>query len=515
MLKDRDNNIYFGLQNGKVAKWICNQNRFVEYNHGAPIAAKTSNITNLFLDEQERIWASTVYGIYLLDTSRMVFIDSFFTSPKRVFNSNGLVAAPFGEKSILLSNSDGGGGYFNGQSKTFEEWNLRNDIQSVKIAAIKKDHHGNIWFTGGRTIYHFHPGRERDIKVHSLPEGLINSSFRLSPIVEINDSQWAAFTDTEVIIFSPDELIKNDGRPKMATITGLRVFGQPIPVDSFLINNAPVFLKPKQNFITIEFSPLQYFETDKIKYTYKLTGVDENWVLADDSFSASYTNLEPGEYTFSIKPAGIDSENLIRTFKFTITPPFWHTWWFYSVCILTVSSITVWLIRRRIKTIRKEANLKQQILETEMAALRAQMNPHFIFNCLSAIDNLIQNNEKDKATTYLARFAKLIRNILDSSNTTIVPFYKDFETLKLFIELEKLRNGNNFNYELNAGNDLLNGSYSVPPLTIQHFIENAIRHGLRNKESGARFLQVKASLKEDHIIYTITDNGVGRKEQKN
>jgi len=146
-----------------------------------------------------------------------------------------------------------------------------------------------------------------------------------------------------------------------------------------------------------------------------------------------------------------------------------------------------------------------------MQALRAQMNPHFIFNCLSAIDNLMQTNQPDKATSYLARFANLIRNVLESSKNNLVPFQKDFDTLKLYLEMEQFRCNNKFAYSLQADRELLDGDYKVPPLIIQPFVENAIHHGLLNKKDTNRQLKVTVHLKDDHIVYSVIDNGVGRK----
>lgn len=172
------------------------------------------------------------------------------------------------------------------------------------------------------------------------------------------------------------------------------------------------------------------------------------------------------------------------------------------------------ILKRRNEKLRNEQEqsaLKRKALELEMQALRAQMNPHFIFNCLSAIDSLIQTNQSDKATTCLSRFAKLIRGVLDCSKNNLVPFEKDFETLKLYLEMEQFRCNDKFSYDLQADDELLNGDYKVPPLIIQPFIENAIHHGLLNKQYGKRQVNVKVQLNDNHIIYAITDNGIGRK----
>lgn len=179
--------------------------------------------------------------------------------------------------------------------------------------------------------------------------------------------------------------------------------------------------------------------------------------------------------------------------------------------VVVVRNIALKRKNEKLRYTHEQSALKRKALELEMQALRAQMNPHFIFNCLSAIDNLIQTNQPDKATTCLSRFAKLIRGVLDSSKTNLVPFQRDFETLQLYLEMEQFRCNNKFSYELQADSELLQSDYKVPPLIIQPFIENAIHHGLLNKQNGHRALKVNAQLKDEHIIYSITDNGVGRK----
>ena len=124
----------------------------------------------------------------------------------------------------------------------------------------------------------------------------------------------------------------------------------------------------------------------------------------------------------------------------------------------------------------------------------------------------MQTRQPDKATAYLARFAKLIRSILDSSKNNIVPFQKDFEALRLYLEMEQFRCNNKFSYQLDADPELLEGDYKVPPLIIQPFVENAIHHGLLNKQDKNRQLSVYARLEKEHIIYSVTDNGIGRKK---
>ena len=173
------------------------------------------------------------------------------------------------------------------------------------------------------------------------------------------------------------------------------------------------------------------------------------------------------------------------------------------------------LLRRRNEQLlnkHEQSVLKRKAMELEMQALRAQMNPHFIFNCLSAIDNLIQTKQSDKATSYLARFAKLIRSVLDSSKKNLVPFQMDLETIQLYLEMEKFRCNDKFLYEINVEPVLLHGDFKVPPLIVQPFLENAIHHGLLNKKENDKHLQLKIKLCDEFIVYSIIDNGIGREK---
>ncbi|MGG9962860.1 two-component regulator propeller domain-containing protein [Ferruginibacter sp. SUN106] len=193
---------------------------------------------------------------------------------------------------------------------------------------------------------------------------------------------------------------------------------------------------------------------------------------------------------------------------------------FFTQQHLQVLNTIATLMGNKIRSIEAEQSLQQsniemysmneQLLKAKLEALRSQMNPHFIFNSLNAIDNLIQTNQKDKATTYLARFAKLIRNVLDSSKKDVVAFQKDYETLELYLQMEQFRCSDKFSYELVAEEELLHSDYKVPPLIAQPFVENAIHHGLLNKQNGGRRLTITATLETDYIKYTVEDNGVGR-----
>ena len=193
---------------------------------------------------------------------------------------------------------------------------------------------------------------------------------------------------------------------------------------------------------------------------------------------------------------------------------------FFTTQHLQIMSTIATLMADKIKTIEAEASLQQQhnqmhvmneqLSNAKLEALRSQMNPHFIFNCISSIDNFILDNDAANASAYLNKFAKLIRNILDNSRNNVVSFWKDWETLSYYIDLEKLRSNNSFSCNITAYPELLNGHYKIPPLIIQPYVENAILHGLKPLQNRQGLLEINASLHNGILRYTIKDNGVGR-----
>jgi hypothetical protein len=292
-------------------------------------------------------------------------------------------------------------------------------------------------------------------------------------------------------------------------ITGFKVRNQDVYIDSFLSRKEAVTLSYDQNFFSIAFSDLRYNDLRDITYFHRLTGVDRDWVRSAGP-QADYTDIKPGEYTFEVMADRGNGFSPVTSFPIAITPPWWATLLFRALILICAGLFTFFIIRKRIQVIRKEAELKHRIAETEMMALRAQMNPHFIFNCLNSIDAMIQGNDKYKATTYLNKFAKLIRNILDSSTHNKIALSRDIETLRLYVDLELFRHENKFNATIEADETLLQSEYKVPPLIIQPFVENAILHGLRNRPGKDGKLKVVVSRKEDYLHFCIEDNGIGR-----
>jgi hypothetical protein len=191
--------------------------------------------------------------------------------------------------------------------------------------------------------------------------------------------------------------------------------------------------------------------------------------------------------------------------------------WILIACLLIVAlsgfiiykNLTLKRKNEKLESRHKQAELQQHVTEVEMQALRAQMNPHFIFNCLSSINRFILKNETEAASNYLTKFSRLIRMVLNNSKKPFISLEDELEMLCLYLDMEKLRFKDSFDYSITFTNSIDDGNVFVPPLLLQPFAENAIWHGLMHKE-GHGHLEVELSIDKKVLICAITDNGVGR-----
>ncbi len=294
-----------------------------------------------------------------------------------------------------------------------------------------------------------------------------------------------------------------------------------------LINNKPVvsdtlpqYLKKLQldythNTISIGFSSIETQFPDRLEYAYKLEKGDKEWSYTNNiNRRINYANLAPGKYIFKVKARewGLDWSPETDLF-ITITPPLWRRWWFITLIILSSAALLFGFAQWRINSIRRQEVLRakheKDLLELEAKALNAQMNPHFIFNCMNSIKSLIQKNEQAQAITYLTTFSKLIRTIFNNSDEREITLFDELETCKLYTQLESMRLNNKFTYDFKVDGTIDIKSVRIPALIIQPFIENAIWHGIMPKETGG-ILIVAVDKISDNIQCTIDDNGIGR-----
>lgn len=280
------------------------------------------------------------------------------------------------------------------------------------------------------------------------------------------------------------------------------------------LSDNKIKIKPGNDYFTIEYGCLDFSNQDYHQFAYRLIGSDKDWHYINIQRFARITNISPGKYTFQVKVANVEglwSEPI--SVNIEVQALFYQTAWFRVIVVLFLALLifSIYLIRiNQIRnTERVKADFNRQVTESKMAALRAQMNPHFIFNSLNSINRYIIKNDLKTSSLYLTRFARLIRIILDSSASSSIPLDRELEALKLYIELEQLRFDNKFEYQIVLDDSVHAEFIKVPPLIFQPYVENAIWHGLLPKNDDCR-LNIRMSLTDDMLIAEIVDNGIGR-----
>lgn len=305
-----------------------------------------------------------------------------------------------------------------------------------------------------------------------------------------------------------DSLVPDSLAP-LLFISSIKIGG----VDTLIESNWQ--LPYNQNNIQIEFIGRSKNPSELLQYRYKMPGIDNNWIYTSYNL-IQYTNLLPGTYQLQIEAmnhSGIWSENaLILTFD--IAPPFWKTWWFtlsaIFLVLLLVAAIS-WTSYRNIQAkIADRNDINRRIANIEMQALRAQMNPHFMFNTLSSIQHYITLNDTDKALRFLSKFAKLMRMIMDNSRKTLVPVKDEFTALQLYLELEKSRFKEKFEYKISIAENVDQHMDELPSMLIQPYVENAILHGINQLDGKVGLIEIRLEKGEHNFECTIEDNGIGR-----
>lgn len=278
-----------------------------------------------------------------------------------------------------------------------------------------------------------------------------------------------------------------------------------------------------QNDIAIRYSVLDFGSSNENTVFYKLN--NEDWKkVSNETRLIEFASLKPGKYAIEFK---INNKISATKIQFIITTPFWLTSWFMLICFLMAMLVGFiyyrWqlnILRNKNKLLEDKNNLLQEKIQLEsnlnksvLKTIKAQMNPHFFYNALNTIQAYIFTNEKNLANAYLAKFSKLTRVILEQSERETISLADEIESLTLYLELEKMRFKNDFEYKIEIRTETHKDSIDLPPMIIQPYVENAVKHGLLHKEND-RNLELIFEEKKQHLIITIDDNGIGRKRSQ-
>ncbi len=403
---------------------------------------------------------------------------------------------------------------FNLVTKKFELLNSKNGLANDALVSNEVDDYGNVWVAHNAGISRFDTS-SRTFTNFTENNGLTFELFG-DNMRKMADGTICIGDRDRIIYFNPAQFKTNVNIPQVH-INSVQVLNEPFPItiDS-VTRKKSLTLDYKQDLITVDFSVLNFSHPKENRFYYRLDQ-DSSWHQVNEGM-VNLVRLSPGKYVLHVTGSN-DSGILNPTgdaLYLRILPPFYQTWWFIAFIVAGVLLILYFIQRFRINNITNEEHLKtefnKQLAQAETKALRAQMNPHFIFNSLNSINSFVMDQKHEIASDYLIKFSKLIRLILDNSRSEMISIEKELETLKLYVLLETARFDNRFRCVYHIAEDVNINSIMIPPMLLQPFVENAIWHGLMQKEgNGTITVEIKKQ-DEEFLNISISDDGIGREK---
>ena len=398
-----------------------------------------------------------------------------------------------------------------------------------EIELAVKDKTGKIWLsTLNHYLYRYDPVKHK-IDSFDYSDNLQGNEYNLNGFYQSPGGMLFLGGANGINYFYPDKM----GRGK----DSLRVSITKITVNQddtgYYHRNGAIKLKHFQNSIELTYISPNYSNAEQLQYRYRMQGLDTGWRNNGNNNSIRFTSLSPGKYVFHVAASinGTDWFECKEQLSFIITPPYWKTIWFRLLVAGSVLLLIAFLYRRRMNYIKQQQAVKIEKLKVKQAgaekelelsilnhdlaaskltALRTQMNPHFIFNALNSVQQYILQGNVVEANKYLSKFSKLQREILHYSSQNFISLEKEIELLDSYLQLEQLRFGESFTYNIQITDEIDPAEIKIPPMMLQPFVENAIWHGLMPKP-GERNLKIRFELFTDDILLaTIKDNGIGR-----
>lgn len=410
------------------------------------------------------------------------------------------------------------------------------DKDSISIYGIdiKKGSNDNIWI--GTTQNGVYLINKSDVKKHySIINGLSGNTCRRifidnnsvyvlteNGLDKINATNDSVFSITKA--YGINNLTFYDfyvSNTKIYLLSNEGVLSIPKNYENAFINPSLFFtktlydgnidIKPNEkisynnNSLQFNFQLLSYIRSKNTILKYRLIGLDSNWnQIAPQINFLKFNNLPHGDYNLQLL-----AENKIKVeFPFSISKPFWLTWWFIFIEIifgLLLIYLTIQITQFRL---RKKQIFKEKLILSQLTALRSQMNPHFLYNVLNSLQGLIYSKKINEAGTYVSKFSDHLRYTLNMSDKQQVTIKEEIESLNIYLELEKLRFGDDFIYQLIKNSDV-NDYSKIPALIVQPFVENAVKYGLLNKKGDKKLFLLFENI-NNNIKVTIQDNGIGR-----
>ncbi len=477
------------------------------------------NLLHVAGDKNDRIWIGSNNGLYCFENERIKHF------PDSVFDSHTVVQHIFVDDTFMYVGTKGQGIYCYSIAGTtprlLKSLTTADGLPSNFITLIQRDHKGQLWVASKRglsKVVNFF-GKKSFVRNYSSDDGIPNTFWdKASVSISPKGILWIG-TASGPMRIEPEREFTSDFLPQIYLLDVRASQGQYRFSPKRLIPPSYEGEIPfRNNDFTFYFTSLQLSNAENMEFWYKLEGRGDEWIQAPNNGLLTLNNLLPGQYTLWLKAFDPNRQLFSDaiSYSFAIQRPFWMSGWFYFLLFLAAIALIYALFRWRVNINYRKNHEKllinRQLSESRYLAFQARMNPHFIFNSLNSIQFFITQNDKKSSLTYLSKFARLLRQILDNSKALKIPLKEEIDILNSYVEMESMRFDNHFRYEFDIDPNLDQNNLEIPGMILQPFVENAIVHGLLHKNSGEGKLLISMKQDGNYVDCIVEDNGVGREK---
>ncbi len=463
----------------------------------------TIRTDNLFEDSKNKIWLSGVKGVYTYQNKKLNYLGD--TEPLFSIRASDIKETIDG--SIWVATR--GGGVIVKKGNKIKQFTEKQGLAGNMCRSLFVDSN-SIWVGTNKGLSRITINGTDNYSIENFyaKNGLLTNE--VNTILKFNKKLWLAHNEG-ISVFDVNSIKSNKNPPPIYIL-------QTFVNDSLCNVKDLEELEHDRNRLTINYIGISYKDAGHVEYRYKMLGIDSNWVYTNYT-TVSYHTIPPGTYRFIVSAKNNDGywSTLPATIVIKILQPWWKNWIFISFVVIVIGLLVGFLFKHRLSTIKQKERLKAiqqtKLSNAELKALRAQMNPHFVFNAINSVQYFITNNDPVSSQKYLSKFAKLIRYVVDNSKPLAIPLSKELEALNLYLDLEWLRFENKFEYSIDVNKNVDVEGVQIPSMLIQPYVENAIWHGLMHKNSKGK-IKIEISRYENVLFCVIEDNGIGRKRSQ-
>lgn len=457
-----------------------------------------------YQETENMLWAGYVDGLmYYQNKKPIKFIDPV---TKQALIATGFDEAPDGTLFVATVEQ---GVYAIKNKIITARYNITNGLLSNRIKRIRFANN-TLWIICGGAVQALTPTSGK-IKTINATDGLISSE--IFDVEILHDTIYIASAGG--LQFFPASIeTKNEVYP-------VSIIGSIEADDVNFSGTQKINLDYNTKNITLTLQGIALKSDGNFTYQYRLLPSEKNWITVSANENiVRFSSLSSGSYIFQSRV--INEDGVISKDKseiaFTIKKPWWFQWWFLAMAFVTVTLFLYWLFKTRLKVNQQKlkqelekSKVQEELRQSQLVSLKAQMNPHFMFNALNSIQEFILTNEKRQANMYMGKFADLMRMTLDMSNKKEIGLDDEIKVLELYLQLEALRFEEHFTYAIEVKDGVHTADIKLPSMLIQPYVENAVKHGLLHQQGEKKLSVVFNTDKEGILNCTITDNGIGRK----